>query len=254
MTYVLLDDNFGDHPKVEELSDRAFRAHVRALCWVKRHKTGGVIPKGAVGTICRGRRTVPPELVRARLWESHPLGWKIHDWEAWGNEDVELAAAVRSEADEKRLQLSEKRRLAGRAGGLRSVESRREAFGTAHPKQLEANVEATGGSKPEATEANPPSKTEASSPRAIARSGTRARPSESESASESSEDPTGNVAAEDLTGSAPPAAPAGGDGALLGERETVCPLDLEAKAVELGVVRQLAEGLRTSEGIRPPLL
>lgn len=166
MTYVLLDDNFGDHPKIEELSDAAFRAHVRAMCWAKRHKTGGVIKRGALQTVSRGKPRVSKELERARLWVPTGEGWTIHGWDKWFNETPEEAEQVRQELDEKRKDLSEKRAAAGRAGGRRSAEVRTEVHGTAQPskqpedapKQLasgdaEANSKQTSRSKPSNPEA-----------------------------------------------------------------------------------------------------
>lgn len=49
MTCVKLDDAFADHPKVVGLTDRAFRVHVRALCYCGRFSPGvGLIPASAL--------------------------------------------------------------------------------------------------------------------------------------------------------------------------------------------------------------
>ncbi len=180
MTYVLLDDNFGDHPKIEELSDAAFRAHVRAMCWAKRHKTGGVIKRGALQTVSRGKPRVSKELERARLWVPTDDGWAIHGWDKWFNETPEEAEQVRQELDEKRRELSEKRAAAGRAGGRRSAEVRTEVHGTARPskqtgdgpKQVaseptEANSKQTPRSKPSKPEAPSGARASASAPTAL---------------------------------------------------------------------------------------
>jgi hypothetical protein len=42
MSWVRLDDSFPEHPKVIALTDAAFRAHVRGLCYAGRFLTDGL--------------------------------------------------------------------------------------------------------------------------------------------------------------------------------------------------------------------
>lgn len=84
MTWVRLDDNFADHPKVDGLSDGAFRLHVAALCHSGRYLTDGAV------TAATARRLTPyykpkqpAELVGAGLWEETRDGWAIHDYLAY---------------------------------------------------------------------------------------------------------------------------------------------------------------------------
>lgn len=44
MPFLNLDDNFADHPKVDPLSDGAFRLHVAGMLYAAKHKTNGFIP------------------------------------------------------------------------------------------------------------------------------------------------------------------------------------------------------------------
>jgi hypothetical protein len=44
-TYIRVHDGMPDHPKVESLSDRAFRLLIQTWCWCSRHLTDGVIPR-----------------------------------------------------------------------------------------------------------------------------------------------------------------------------------------------------------------
>jgi hypothetical protein len=48
MTWVRLDDQFPDHPKVVNLSDRAFRLHVWGICYSARFLTDGLIQRDAI--------------------------------------------------------------------------------------------------------------------------------------------------------------------------------------------------------------
>lgn len=78
MSWVKIDDRMPEHPKVFGLSDRAFRAHVEALCYC-----AGILSDGLVPTvIAKGRRWARSagELVTAGLWEVDERGWMIHDY------------------------------------------------------------------------------------------------------------------------------------------------------------------------------
>lgn len=81
MTWARIDDVFPDHPKVVELSDRAFRVHVAAICYAARHLTDGHIPKAAVPGLAAGRKAAVTELVRSGLWDKNGNGgFVIHDY------------------------------------------------------------------------------------------------------------------------------------------------------------------------------
>lgn len=84
MPYLNLDDNFADHPKVDRLSDGAFRLHVAGLCHSAKHLTDGVIPTD------RPPRLVPKfrpqyvaELIDHGLWLEVPGGYELHDYLDW---------------------------------------------------------------------------------------------------------------------------------------------------------------------------
>lgn len=76
VTWVRLDDRFGDHPKIFRLSDKAFRAHVLGLCYCAKHQTDGYVPTG----FAADRATA--ELVAAGIWEPvlDGSGFQIHDY------------------------------------------------------------------------------------------------------------------------------------------------------------------------------
>lgn len=108
MTWVKLDDGFTDHPKVIGLSDRAFRAHVRAMCYCARFSPGvGSIPTAVLRSLGATGQVVT-ELTTAELWDDTTTGLYIHDF-------AEYHPKPNSEA----------RAEAGRRGGMASGEARR---------------------------------------------------------------------------------------------------------------------------------
>jgi hypothetical protein len=115
VTWVKLDDHFADHPKIVGLSDAAYRAYVDGLCYCARHLTDGAIPLAVVKVVARGRGRVILELEANGLWDQNGKGVNVHDY-------LEFQLS-RSEVEAARLQ----RASAGRSGGLRSGEARRQA-------------------------------------------------------------------------------------------------------------------------------
>lgn len=81
MPWVKLDDHFPDHPKVDTLSDGAFRLHVAGLCHCARMLTDGFVAYERVPRLVpKFRRGQVEELVTAGVWESSDGGWSIHDY------------------------------------------------------------------------------------------------------------------------------------------------------------------------------
>lgn len=90
-TWIKLDDQFPDHPKVVGLSDAGFATFVRGLCYCSRFQTDGAIPKPmlarGIGTTKTSR-----ELVAAGLWEATPDGWLVHDYTDHQRTSAEIEA------------------------------------------------------------------------------------------------------------------------------------------------------------------
>lgn len=129
------DDQFPLHRKVAALSEPAFRVHVETIFWSRRNLTDGFVPTEDLTTCTRVARPdrAAAELVRRVCWhrvedgriapdcaeckERHPDlfgdGWVIHGFEDW----QETKAQVRTK--------SEAKAKAGRAGGIKSGQSRR---------------------------------------------------------------------------------------------------------------------------------
>lgn len=77
-TYIRLHDGITDHPKIDPLSDKAFRTHIDLLCWCSRHLTDGYVPDATWRK--RGTPKVRGELLAAGLAESTDGGVRMHDY------------------------------------------------------------------------------------------------------------------------------------------------------------------------------
>lgn len=114
MSWVRLDDQFTRHPKVARLSDKAFRAHVDALCYCACFLTDGYIPANEV----KARGKVLAELT-LELWARYENGYVIHDYLDYNLSRVQWQ------------ELQRKRREAGSKGG-----SKTQAGRLAEPKAI----------------------------------------------------------------------------------------------------------------------
>lgn len=108
MAWVYLDDQFTEHPKIDTLSDGAFRIHVAAICYANRHLTDGYLEAARIQRLVpKYQKRFVTELVNAGLWEPAGGGYQIHDYLDWNKsrEEVETAQAklskVRAEAGRK---------------------------------------------------------------------------------------------------------------------------------------------------------
>ena len=110
MTWVKLDDGFPDDPKIEGLSDAAFRVYVTGLCRAARKLTDGHLSPRDVKVVgVTAGKTKPEryvgELVDRGLWQLNGDGYEINKFLEYNQS-----------ADEVR-ELRRKRAEAGRRGG-----------------------------------------------------------------------------------------------------------------------------------------
>lgn len=77
MTWIKLDDQAVDHPKVANLSDRAFRWWVRGLSYASRFLTNGHLPAVFVRQVPKASMV---ELTGPNLWTPNGDGMDIHDY------------------------------------------------------------------------------------------------------------------------------------------------------------------------------
>lgn len=99
MTWLRVDDNFADHPKIEALSDAAFRVHVRALCYAARLNTEGYVQAGVAARFGATKKMIA-DFLALGLWEDRDDGYMLHDFLEYNpsNAEREKRAAASSAA------------------------------------------------------------------------------------------------------------------------------------------------------------
>jgi hypothetical protein len=111
VTWVNLDDQMPEHPKIISLSDGAFRLHVSAIAYCNRFLTDGIIHAETVARLVpRFRRSYLDELLRRMLWVEIVAAatYEIHDYLDWNKS--------RAEIEEQRGYISKVRSEAGKRG------------------------------------------------------------------------------------------------------------------------------------------
>lgn len=108
-----VDDHLATHPKVATAGLAAMGLWVKAGSWSAQHLTDGVIPISVL-SLLGAKRSHAEQLVKAGLWDAEPGGYSFRDWF-----DYQPTA-------EKSAEIKEKRREAGRKGGIASGQSRAE--------------------------------------------------------------------------------------------------------------------------------
>lgn len=115
MSWLKIDDQFPENDSVADLTDRAFRLHVIALCYCARNLTDGVLDKravrvaGAVLTAARANRWVK-ELEDAGLWIPRGDGaYEVKNYLEY-NPTAEEAKEDRAKARQRMRELRKRRR------------------------------------------------------------------------------------------------------------------------------------------------
>lgn len=127
MPWFRVDDVLADHPKVIMAGNAAMGLWVRAGAWSMKHLTDGFIPDAVLSVL--GTAKEADALVRVGLWTVSAGGYTFHAWDG--------RQPTKDEVEDRRS----KRAEAGRKGGLKSGESRREAKGEAFASPgVEANA------------------------------------------------------------------------------------------------------------------
>ena len=98
MAWAKLDDAFPDHPKVERLSDAAFRLYVRAICYSARLLTDGDVPYETLKRWA-GKKRLLEELVEAGLFDMDGERWSVHDYLEYNRTRVQVLADRAAAAD-----------------------------------------------------------------------------------------------------------------------------------------------------------
>ena len=115
MPYLNLDDEFTEHPKVDALSDGAFRLQVSGMRYCAKNMTDGRIPARKVPRLTPNYRPAHlAELLAGGLWhkggegcgtDDCPTGkageYVVHDYLEWNKPRVWWEKRRRDEADRK---------------------------------------------------------------------------------------------------------------------------------------------------------
>jgi hypothetical protein len=102
-SYILVDDGMDSHPKIEPLTDGAFRLLFVCWFWCSRNKTDGLMPQAS--WCKRGTAKQRSELMSVGLAEAVDGGVQMHDYLDWQRSAQEIE------------DLKHKRSVAGRLGG-----------------------------------------------------------------------------------------------------------------------------------------
>lgn len=152
MGWARLDDAYSDHPKIALAGVMAELLDIRAILYACRFETDGLIPRAVLPIVGRGiPRTAAQakKLVDVGRWVETVDGWEICDFLEYN--------PSRASNDVARAERHDAKVRAGRAGGIRSGEARRQANGKhgasppheAETKQNEApSRPLTGNSSP----------------------------------------------------------------------------------------------------------
>jgi hypothetical protein len=116
VSWVKVDDKAWSHPKFAGLTGNAVRLWLFAMCWSAGHETDGRLPKVVLRTLGATQKEAKA-LVDVGLWHETPDGWEVHDF-----------LEYQPSAEDNRTR-REAKAQAGRAGGLTSGKTRREAKG-----------------------------------------------------------------------------------------------------------------------------
>lgn len=139
MAWVRIHDGAMGNLKILRLSDSAFRLWIRGLCYCQTHLTDGLIPREALRSLEAKRRDVDmlnSVLVdgRAPLWESHAIGFKVHDYLLW-NDCREKVQERQEKAKERKDAWMERRKNGVRNGVLNTS-----PLSTTKPNQTKPNT------------------------------------------------------------------------------------------------------------------
>lgn len=142
-TYIKLHDGMLDHPKIDPLSDAAFRLLIGGWCWCSRHLTDGVMP--AATWTKRGSARARTELLQAGLVIDRGMTVEFHDYLQHQRSAEQVAA------------MKEQRRNAGRAGGLAKGKRPAKRAASEPSSKTEAETEGSSYEEPQ-TETDSPSR------------------------------------------------------------------------------------------------
>ncbi len=122
MTWVKIDDQFTDHPKIVAAGPLAGWLYVAGLCYSARYLTDGFIPRAQVRKLVDVDEVTPlvTALVTAGLWRESQGGYAIHHYLEY-NPPAEKVKAERAANAKRQAKYKETRRNGGEASIYNAV-------------------------------------------------------------------------------------------------------------------------------------
>jgi hypothetical protein len=101
MSWLYLDDQFADHPKVVKAGGDAAWLFVCILLYAKRYDTGGVIPAEQIPRLTDRKqpKRLIQRLIDAKLLEKVGENYEVHDWKDWNKSQQTRSEAGRKAAN-----------------------------------------------------------------------------------------------------------------------------------------------------------
>lgn len=121
MTWGRLEEDMPGDPKIQAVSDPAFRLWMYSLCWCNKNLTGGRIPASTVPWLTRSQdpAKLAEELVHLKLWHLDDGCYRVNAWDDYNMAPEEVIAE--REAAKTRMQILRKRSGEVRANKRRTT-------------------------------------------------------------------------------------------------------------------------------------
>lgn len=170
MSWVKIDDQFSEHPKVIQAGPLASWLYVRSLCYTAKYLTDGFIPQSAAEHLAMFAGTSPElleKLVECSLWERVNGGYKIHDYLDYNPTGAQVKAERAAAAERMRQKRDGKSAFARTSPELRPNFSGSSASPSPSPSPIIEESSVVKSEKAPLIAATPPkSKPEAKTPKA----------------------------------------------------------------------------------------
>lgn len=104
MSWVRLDDQFTDHPKLAAAGPVAGWVYVSGLCYAARYLTDGFVPESVAQRFAGSSPEILANLVECSLWDRANNGYQIHDYLEYNPP----ASKVKAEREEAKARMQRK--------------------------------------------------------------------------------------------------------------------------------------------------
>lgn len=105
MSWVKIDDQFSEHPKVMQAGPLASWLYIRSLCYTAKYLTDGFIPQSSAEQLAMFAGSSPElleKLVECSLWERTNGGYQIHDYLDYNPTGAQVKAERAAAAERQR--------------------------------------------------------------------------------------------------------------------------------------------------------